>query len=115
MMGLALGVDYALLMVSRFREELAAGDEPVEAARLTRRTRRADGRCSPAAPCCSRCSSRCFILPGSLLASLAGTVAMVVVLSVAVATVVGPAILTLVGPNVDRWRSGSPAVPSARG
>ena len=28
MMGLALGVDYALLMVSRFREELAAGKEP---------------------------------------------------------------------------------------
>ena len=32
MMGLALGVDYALLMVSRFREELAGGAEPAEAA-----------------------------------------------------------------------------------
>jgi len=29
MMGLALGADYALLMVSRFREELAEGHEPV--------------------------------------------------------------------------------------
>ena len=38
MMGLALGVDYALLMVSRFREELAGGASPVEAARRTRRT-----------------------------------------------------------------------------
>ena len=47
-----------------------------------------------------------FILPGSLLASLAGTVAMVVLLSVAVATIVGPAMLTLIGPNVDRWRIG---------
>ena len=30
MMGLALGVDYALLMVSRFREELARGADPIE-------------------------------------------------------------------------------------
>ena len=52
-----------------------------------------------------------FILPGSLLASLAGTVCMVVILSVTVATVVGPAMLTLIGPNVDRWRIGA----SARG
>ena len=57
-----------------------------------------------------------LILPGSLLASLAGTVAMVVVLSVIVATLVGPAILTLVGPNVDRWRIGpAPASATARG
>src|SRR6202012_1458203 len=40
------------------------------------------------------------------LVSLAGTVAMVVVLSVTVATLVGPAILTLVGENVNRWRIG---------
>jgi RND superfamily putative drug exporter len=50
-----------------------------------------------------------LILPGSLLVSLAGTVAMVVVLSVSVATLVGPAILTLVGQNVNRWRIGTPA------
>ena len=47
-----------------------------------------------------------FILPGSLLVSLAATLAMVVILSVAVATIVGPAILTLVGTNLDRWRIG---------
>ena len=48
-----------------------------------------------------------FIVPGPLLASLAGTVVMVVILSVVVATIVGPALLTLVGANVDRWRIGS--------
>jgi RND superfamily putative drug exporter len=47
-----------------------------------------------------------FILPGSVLASLAGTVCMVVVLSIAVATICGPAILTLVGPRLDLWRIG---------
>ena len=55
-----------------------------------------------------------FILPGSLLASLAGTVCMVVILSVVVATVVGPAILTLLGPNVDRWRIGATAPAGGR-
>jgi RND superfamily putative drug exporter len=108
MMGLALGVDYALLMVSRFREELAAGTEPAEAARRTRRTA---GRTTIFAGSTLLLSMlvSLFILPGSLLASLAGTVIMVVILSVTVATVVGPALLTLIGPNVDRWRIGKPA------
>ncbi len=105
MMGLALGVDYALLMVSRFREELAAGTEPTEAARRTRRTA---GRTTMFAGSTLLLSMivALFILPGSLLASLAGTVIMVVILSVTVATVVGPALLALIGPNVDRWRIG---------
>ena len=106
MMGLALGVDYALLMVSRFREELAAGKSPADAARLTRRTA---GRTTIFAGSTLLISMlvSIFILPGSLLASLAGTVAMVVVLSVTVATVVGPALLILVGPNINRWRIGA--------
>jgi RND superfamily putative drug exporter len=113
MMGLALGVDYALLMVSRFREELATGVEPVEAARRTRRTA---GRTTMFAGSTLLVSMlvSLLILPGSLLASLAGTVAMVVVLSVTVATVVGPALLTLIGPNVDRWRIGSAPGGSSR-
>ncbi len=108
MIGLALGVDYALLMVSRFREELATGAEPLEAAR---RTRRHAGRTVAFAGSTLLLSMlvSLLILPGSLLVSLAGTVAMVVVLSVTVATLVGPAILTLVGHNVNRWRIGPPA------
>ncbi|HVW45923.1 MAG TPA: efflux RND transporter permease subunit [Solirubrobacterales bacterium] len=107
MIGLALGVDYALLMVSRFREELATGAEPVEAAR---RTRRHAGRTVAFAGSTLLLSMlvSLLILPGSLLVSLAGTVAMVVVLSVTVATVVGPAILALVGDGVNRWRLGKP-------
>ncbi len=105
MMGLALGVDYALLMVSRFREEMLAGAEPLEAARRTRRTA---GRTTMFAGSTLLLSMlvSLFVLPGSLLASLAGTVAMVAVLSVTVATIVGPALLTLVGSNLDRWRIG---------
>jgi RND superfamily putative drug exporter len=103
MMGLALGVDYSLLMVSRFREELAAGATPLEAARETRRTA---GRTTAFAGSTLLFSmlTALFILPGSLLASLAGTVALVVILTVAVASLVGPPLLILLGPNVDRWR-----------
>jgi putative drug exporter of the RND superfamily len=111
MMGLALGVDYALLMVSRFREELATGKSPAEAAWVTRRTA---GRTTIFAGSTLLLSMlvSIFILPGSLLASLAGTLAMVVLLTVAIATIVGPAVLTLLGSNIDRWRIG--AAPNGR-
>jgi RND superfamily putative drug exporter len=108
MMGLALGVDYALLMVSRFREELAGGATPLDAATTTRRTA---GRTTAFAGSTLLLSMlvSLFILPGSLLASLAETVAMVVVLSVLVSNLVAPALLVLVGNNLDRWRIGSAA------
>ncbi len=106
MMGLALGVDYALLMVSRFREELAGGRSPREAAAVTRRTA---GRTTAFAGSTLVLSMvvAFFVVPGALLASLAATLALVVVLSVAVSTVAVPAVLTLLGPRVDLWRVGA--------
>ena len=105
MMGLALGVDYALLMVSRFREELAFGAEPQEAARMTRHTA---GRTTAFA------GSTLFlamlvtlaVMPGKLLLSLAGTAIVVTAISVLVAALLGPALLVLIGHNIDRWRLG---------
>jgi RND superfamily putative drug exporter len=105
MMGLALGVDYALLMVSRFREEIAEGADPIDAAWTTRRTA---GRTTVFAGSTLVLSMAVafMIVPGVLLASLAGTLAMVVILTVVVATLLGPPILVLLGPNIDRWRIG---------
>ena len=98
MMGLALGVDYSLLMVSRFREELAAGAEPIDAAWATRRTA---GRTTVFAGSTLVLSMvvALFVVPGALLASLAATLALVVVLTVLVATLVGPPTLVLLGPT----------------
>jgi putative drug exporter of the RND superfamily len=112
MMGLALGIDYALLMVSRFREELAGGAAPLDAARATRRTA---GRTTVFAGSTLMLSMLVafFIVPGSLLGSLAATLLIVVALSVLVAVVAGPAVLVLLGPNVDRWRVG-PAASEGR-
>lgn len=105
MMGLALGVDYALLMVSRFREELEAGADPIDAAWATRRTA---GRTTVFAGSTLVLSMvvALFVVPGVLLASLAGTLAMVVTLTVLVATLLGPPVLVLIGTNIDRWRIG---------
>jgi RND superfamily putative drug exporter len=105
MMGLALGVDYALLMVSRFREELAAGAKPLEAARATRRTA---GRTIAFAGSTLLLAMLVTLLamPGTLLVSLAGTAIVVTAISVLVAGVAGPALLLLLGSNVNRWRIG---------
>lgn len=105
MMGLALGVDYALLMVSRFREELEAGAEPLEAARMTRRTA---GRTTAFAGSTLFLAMlvTLFVMPGNLLLSLAGTAIIVTGISVAVAALVGPALLVVIGHNINRWRIG---------
>jgi putative drug exporter of the RND superfamily len=105
MMGLALGVDYALLMVSRFREELEAGSEPLEAARMTRRTA---GRTIAFAGSTLFLAMlvTLFVMPGTLLISMAGTAIVVTGISVLVAALVGPALLVVTGHNVNRWRIG---------
>ncbi len=105
MMGLALGVDYSLLIVSRFREELAAGHDPARAAALTRRSA---GRTTAIAGCTLFLSIflSAFFQPGSLLVSLATALATVTAIAVLIAWVALPALLTLLGPRINAGRIG---------
>ena len=106
LLGLGLGVDYSLLMTSRFREELAkrpagADDAVAEAVRITVAT-----------------AGRAVFFSGlTVLLGLLGLVlfefmilrsvgiagALVVGLAVLAALTLLPAVLTVVGPNLDRF------------
>ncbi len=101
-MGLGLAIDYALLVVSRFREELAAGhDVPV----AVRRTLRTAGRTvvfSAATVASSLAALLVFRI--AFLRSFAYAGIAVVGLAAVGAVVVLPALLAVVGRNVDRWQ-----------
>src|SRR5262245_39492361 len=94
MMGLALGVDYSLLIVSRFREELAAGRDPYEAATRSRSTAGRTTLFAGSTLIAALLFSAVF-QPGSLLLSLAVTVGVAAVLSVLVAVAGLPGLLAL--------------------
>jgi putative drug exporter of the RND superfamily len=101
MMGLALGVDYSLLVVSRFREELVEHD----VARATQLTvARAMRSILPAG--CGLVLAMlvsAMLLPSVIVRSVALAVIAAALLSVLSALVVAPAFLATVGTNIDRF------------
>jgi putative drug exporter of the RND superfamily len=110
MMGLALGVDYSLLIVSRFREELDRHSDPWRAAAVTRssagRTTLFAGVTLIVALVFSA-----FLQPGSLLLSLATATAVVTAISVVISTLAVPPLLALLGPRINAGRVGPPPRP----
>ena len=105
MMGLALGVDYSLLIVSRFREELKAGKDPWLAAASTRTTA---GRTTFFAglTLIVGLGLSAFLQPGSLLLSQSVSTVAVVVISVTISTLAVPPLLALLGPRINAGRIG---------
>jgi RND superfamily putative drug exporter len=101
MLGLALGVDYSLLVVSRYREVRRAGGELEE---MVRRTVLATGQSVVPAGCGLLLAMivACQFLP-PLVTSVAAASASVAVLSVLSAVFVTPALLTVIGDRLDRW------------
>jgi RND superfamily putative drug exporter len=110
MMGLALGVDYSLLIVSRFREELEQEDDPWRAAAITRDSA---GRTTFFAGLTLIIAivSSAYLQPGTLLLSLATAMGVVAAISVLLSIVALPPLLALLGRRINtlpigRHRSG---------
>ena len=111
MMGLALGVDYTLLIVSRFREELAEGADAQAAAATAAGT--AGRTVSFAGAALTVAMLVGLVLsPGDILVSAATGVVTAVVLSWVTGAVVVPAVLSLLGERVNRWRIGRVRIDS---
>lgn len=102
MLGLALGVDYSLLVVSRFREETRAGKEVPDAARTTLiATGRSVIPAGSGLLLAMLVASR--LMPGAVVSSIALAGIVVAVLSVLSAMFVAPALLMVLGRHLDRW------------
>jgi putative drug exporter of the RND superfamily len=103
MMGLALGVDYSLLVVSRFREERRKGNGDLDEA--VRDTVLATARSVIPAGCglIFAMVVAAMILPGSIARSVSLAVILATLLSMISAICVVPALLTMLADNLDRW------------
>ncbi|MFI5862707.1 MMPL family transporter [Streptomyces sp. NPDC051546] len=98
-LGLGLAVDYALFIVRRFREELAAGRDPVAAVGVTLRT--AGRTVLFSALTVAVALSAMLFFPMYFLRSFAYAGVAVVLLAAAAALVVLPAALVLLGERVN--------------
>jgi RND superfamily putative drug exporter len=107
-LGLALGIDYALLMVSRYREELAAGREPAQA--VVRSVQTAGRTIVFSGATVVAALAVLLIFPLYFLRSFAYAGIGVVLISMATAVVVLPALLAVLGRRVNAGR-----LPWARG
>lgn len=103
MMGLALGVDYSLLVISRFREERRNRDgdlgEAVQATVLITARSVVPAGCG----LIFAMVVAAMILPGSIARSVSLAVVAATLLSMVSAICVTPALLTMLGDRLDRW------------
>ena len=102
MMGMGVGVDYSLFLVSRFREELANGRDRVEAMTRTLATSGKAIAFSGATVVVSVFSL--WIVKIDMMRTLSLAVTLVVISSVVAALTFLPCLLLLLGRNVDRLR-----------
>lgn len=99
-LGFALSVDYALFIVTRYREELSRGVESRRAVVLSMAT--AGRAVLFSAATVALCLSALFVFPLELLRSLAWASILVVGISSLTSLLVLPALLAVLGPRLDR-------------
>jgi uncharacterized membrane protein YdfJ with MMPL/SSD domain len=100
-LSLGLAVDYALLMVSRYREEIAADGATREAHRRTVLTAGRTAMFSGFTVAVALAAL--VVMPQRFLYSMAVAGAAVGVLSAVIAILVVPSLLALLGTNIDKW------------
>ncbi len=113
LVGLGLGADYSLILVSRFREELGAGQSVQDAVPRTVATAGKAVVFSGAAVLTGLASLMVFEF--MMLRSIGAGGALVVLIAVAAATTFVPALLAVLGPRVNMWRVWRPSVGPRNG
>ena len=102
MLGLGAGIDYALLLVNRFREELASGRDPRQAAANTSRTA---GRAVAFSGLTVAIAMAALLVPNLLFVRSMGIAGVIVVILTVLSSITAvPAMLALLGDRVNSPR-----------
>jgi RND superfamily putative drug exporter len=102
LIGLAIAVDYSMLVVFRFREELARNDDPHEALRVTMATA---GRATLFSGMTVAIGLALLVLmPLPFMRSMGVGGLLVPVVSILASATLLPALLAMMGRGVNRWR-----------
>src|SRR3954447_6399738 len=104
MMGLAVGIDYVLFIVSRYREERAAGHDKLAAIERSGSTASRAVLFSGITVVVALVGM--LIVPTTIFISLAAGAILVVLVAVAAALTLLPAVLSLLGDRIDRGQVG---------
>ena len=108
MIGLGIGIDYSLLMLSRFREEMSVDNDPERAATETVRTAGHTVLLSGGAVVIG--FAALLLIPATELRSIAMGGLLVVAFSLALATLLLPGLLCWLGSRVEAGRLWKPQV-----
>jgi putative drug exporter of the RND superfamily len=102
LIGLGVAIDYSLFIVSRFRDELAAGASREDA--IAKSLSTAGRAITFSGITVAVGLSAMLFFQGTFLASMGAAGGIVVAIAVFYGLTFLPALLSVLGPNVDRWR-----------